>query len=171
MNKRVAVGLYIAAWAGLSASVFFGLVRAGVPIWGSFVLAYLLFFILNGSIAYWYRARQVRLEGKHPPSYFMYLFFPAGFPISVRVPRLIRVVLGVVVSLGGASFVFIGIALAANLGSRNVPHPIGAVAILLILALLGTGFLYVGVRLFVVKNDEALFKRFRFGRTPHDKAA
>ena len=161
MNRRVVIGLYVAAWATVLISVVFALNFAGVSLWLSLVLAYLLFVILNGSIAYRYRAHKLRLEGKQPPSYFTYLFFPSRFQSTVRVPRLIRVVLGIIVSLGGVLFLLMDVVLSLHLELSKVPHPIGTIILLLILALLGAGFLYVGVRLLIMNDDEMLFKRSR----------
>ena len=46
----------------------------------------------------------------------------------------------------------------------QVPHPLGAVVLLLLLASLGAAFMYVGYRLLVMQNDEPLLRPRRVAR-------
>lgn len=161
MNTRVAAGLYVGLWAAASAAVIYVVTGAGISLWLAAVLAYLLFLFVNGSLAYVFRVRQLRREGKPPPSYLSYLFFPKGLreTLSVRntvsVPRPIRVLLGLVISLGGAVLVVGGGFILNDPDFSRMPHPF--VAIFMLVAM-GVAFAYVGLRLIIVKNDEPLLR-------------
>src|SRR5258706_10748984 len=130
MHKLV-VALYFAAWAAIAAGLIYLVTHAGHPFWIAATLAYLLFWVVNGSLVYVFRARQLRREGKQPPSYLMYLFFPKGVRQTVTVLRPLRVLLGILISLGGALFVIVGLMLAGSEFS-SMPHPIGAGAMVLV---------------------------------------
>ena len=147
--------LYFAVWAAVAAGLIYLVTDAGHPFWIAATLAYLLFWIGNGSLIYVFRARQLRREGKQPPSYLMYLFFPKGVRRTVTVPGPLRVLLGILISLGGALFVVVGLILAGSEFS-SMPHPIGAGAMVLVLLVLGAAFVYVGSRLI---NNESLLGR------------
>ena len=169
MNKRLSIGLYLVAWAAALASVVFGLMRAGAPFWLSVLLAYFLFIGLNGTLAYRHRVRQLAREGRRPPSYFKYLLTGGqGFKREVRVPPLVRLVLALIAAIGGTLFLLLALALTYKLVSSEVRDRLAGLAALVVTALLGAGFLYVGVRLFVVKAGEPLFKAL--GRSRSDGA-
>jgi hypothetical protein len=156
MNARVSLALYFVVWVGIAAAVIYLATALGYSLWLAAALAYLLFILVNGSLAYVFRARQLKREGKQPPSYLLYLFFPRGIRHTVEVPRPLRLCLGVIVSVGGGVFVA-GSALAlTDANFSRMPHPLAAVAMLLVL---GIAFAYVGVRLIIVENDEPLFRR------------
>jgi hypothetical protein len=158
MKTRVAMLFYF-VWAALAAGIIYLVTDAGHSFWLAATLAYVLFIFVNGSLAYVFRARQLRREGKQPPSYLMYLFFPKGVRHNVAVPRPLRVLLGILISLGGALFVIVGGLMLTAMDFWRMPHSIGAVAMLLVLLVLGAAFAYVGFRLIIVKKDEPLLRR------------
>jgi hypothetical protein len=166
MNTRVATGLYLVAWIVLSAGIVFGLVHAGISIWAAAALVYLVFTFVNGTLAYRHLARKLAPQGLAPPPYLSYVFFGSRGPGPIRVSRPVRVLLALVVASGGVLFVVMAILLASKLPSPLVPSGVGVLAVL---ALFGCAFIYVGVRLAVVKDDEPLFKRslFRGRHTDH----
>jgi hypothetical protein len=122
-------------------------------------VAYLLFIFVNGSLAYRFRAQQLRREGKQPPSYLWYLFFPKGLRHTVVVPRLLRVLLGIVISVGGVLFVIGGTLMLKELEFSFILHSIRALAAVGVFFVLGLAFAFVGFRLMIVENDEPLFGR------------
>lgn len=163
MNKRVVAALYFALLAAIVVSVAFFAVHAGCPFWLSGLLASLSFIFINGSLAYAHRARKLKMEGKPPPPYLMYLFFPEGISSTVQVPRLIRVILGLPVFLGGSALVLLDGLFLAHKNFSAILHSFGAIALHGVLMLFGAIFMYIGIRLFLVKDDERLFER---GQTP-----
>ena len=149
MNKRLALSLYLALWVAIAAAVIGGIVGAGYPLWTAVVSACLLFVFLNGSLAYGFRARRLRLEGKNPPPYLRYLFLPNGIPrFTEAAPRSTHVLVGIAAALTGAFFLFCGAALAFDAQWSLIPHPIIAAAMCLALAGIGAAFLYLALRLF-----------------------
>jgi hypothetical protein len=79
--------------------------------------------------------------------------------------------LGAVLLIGGSFFVLTGGVILANLDLSKVPHPVGAVVMLLLLSVLGLAIAYVGVRLIVVKKDDLLLKRTKSSQTSDIDAA
>lgn len=156
--RAIAVTIFIGVWGAIAAAVLTFASATGYPFWVGAAVACALFFLVNGSVAYHFRARQLRQEGKEPPSFLVYLFYPK--PISFRdrvaLPRPFRVLLGIVILVGGAFLVLTGTVLLFTLDFAKVPHPVGAVVALVVLASVGVGSLYVGVRLMVMKNDESM---------------
>jgi hypothetical protein len=146
---------YIGFWLVVaSAAIYFGGVF-GLPWWKMSLIAYLLFFVVNGSLAYVNMRRRLESEGKAPRSYLFYLFFPKGVPFS-NVP-LFRVPLGVVIFLGGLSSVAVSVALVLNPPERTL-----SVVASIVLALVAGGMLmYMGVRLVLARSDEPVLKRGR----------
>jgi len=161
---RIAAGLYLAAWTAIATAVIYVLVRAGQPLWLALALASLLFIFVNGSLAYGVRARQLRREGKQPPRYLVYLFFPRGVQSEVALPRPIRIILGIPIALGGALLLVFSCLMPLSTKLSQVPHPLGAVVLPLLLASLGAAFMYVGYRLLVMQNDEPLLRPRRVAR-------
>jgi hypothetical protein len=161
MTPTVIKGAYLALWVALAAGVMYAVMAAGYSFWLAAGLAYVLFFLVNGSLAYRYRARQLKQQGVRPPPFLKYLFFPqpVSFTSPVAVPRPVRVLLGAVILVGGALFVAAGGLILAKLDFSSLAHPVGAVFMLLALAVLGLAIGYVGLRLIVVQNDEPLFSR------------
>jgi hypothetical protein len=160
MKTRVLVALYLVLWATIAAGVIYVAMRAGHSVWVAAPLAYLLFILVNGSLAYFFRARQLRREGKQLPSFLMYVFFPKGVRYTVSVPRPIRVVLGSIIFLGGL-FLMLGGLMLASLDFLRAPYPFGAAAMLLVFVAMGAAFTYIGFRVIIVKDDQPLFKRRR----------
>ena len=133
---------YIGFWLVVaSAAIYFGGVL-GLPWWKMFLVAYLLFFVVNGSLGYVYMSRRLESEGKAPPSYLFYLFFPKGVPFS-NVP-LFRIPLGVVIFLGGLSSIALSVALVLNPPERTL----SVVASIVFLLVAGGLFMYMGAHLF-----------------------
>lgn len=151
MNKHmaVAVGIYLTIWAVMAAGIIYGFVLAGYPWWLGLVATYFLFFFGGSSLAYMLRARQNRLEGREPPPYLTYLFFPQGVPKfkDIEAPKFIQVIVGIVAALGGVFFVGCGAALAFSAEYSRMPHPIVAVIICFVLVGIGVALTYVGWRL------------------------
>ena len=116
-------------------------------------------FVLNAVFAYRYRSRQLRSQGQEPPPFLKYLFFPRPLADRVPMPKPVRVILGVVIFVGGALFLATGGFILVQLDFSKLSHPVGAVFMLLLLSALGLVIAYVGVRLVVMKNDEPLLRR------------
>jgi hypothetical protein len=156
--KATAVAIFIGVWVAIAAAVIYLVSAAGYSFWVGAAAACVLFFLVNGSVAYRFRARQLRQQGMEPPPFLVYLFFPKpiNFKERVALPRPFRVLLGIVILIGGAFLVLAGIGLLFALDLSKVPHPVGAVIGLVVLATIGVGSLYVGVRLMVMKNDEPM---------------
>ena len=119
--------------------------------------AYFLFMVVNGSMAYVFLKRGLEAEGRRPPPYLVYLFVPKGIQQSVAVPRVLRILIGLVIFLGGAGFAAFAIILGLDSTARA--HPAGSAVILLVAGAMGAAFMYVGFRLVVMRADESLFKR------------
>ena len=151
MNKRLgfAIAAYVAVWATVAGGIIYGTVRAGYSTWVGVASAFLLFLFVNGSLAYTARARQFRLEGKEPPPYFQFLFFPQGFPtLKAEAPKVGHFVVGIAAALTGLFFVFCGVALAFDAEWSRISQPILAASLCVILAGMGALFLYFAWRLF-----------------------
>ena len=159
MNVRALTAIYVVFWAAVAGLVVIFMTRAGYSLWFAAVVAYLLFIFLNGSLAYRFRARQLRREGKQPPSYLAYLFFPKGLRHTVAVPRLVRILLGVIIAVGGVLFVIGAALMLKELEFSSMLHPIRTIAAVGVLIVLGSVFAIVGFRLIIVENDEPLFGR------------
>jgi uncharacterized membrane protein len=151
----VVTGIYFAIWAAVLTGVVYAVTNAGYSIWLGVALAYLLFLFLNGSLAYAFLVKKLRQEGKQPPSYVMYVIFPKGYPGHVAVARPIRVILGVVIMLGGTLMVFAGVTIPIS-DFKRMPHPVEAT---LMLVGLGAAFIYTGYRLTVMSDNDSLFRR------------
>jgi hypothetical protein len=100
----------------------------------------------------------MRSEGKEPPPFLVYLFFPKGMSARVPFPRPLRVIVGFVISLGGAALLVLGATIFAAVEFAKLSHPIAAAVVLVLFAALGVPILYVGFRLMVAKDDEPLMK-------------
>ena len=143
MKKRIALASYLALWAALAAGIGFAFVRAGYSAWLGVGSAFLLFFFLNGSLAYWVRVRRFRLEGKEHPHYLKYLFFPEGFPkFSAAAPRSAQIAVGIASALTGTFFTFCGVALAFAGEWSRISSPILMASICVILVGMGAIFLF-----------------------------
>ena len=154
MNKRLALTLYLALWAALSAGVIFCLTRAGYPLWAAVVSAFLLFVFVNGSLAYRAHTRRLKLEGKKAPPYLQYIFFPSGVPkFKAEAPRSTHVLVGLAAALAGVFFVFCGVALAFDGKWSRIEHPFVVATICFVLAGIGAAFLYVAWRLFAFRSS------------------
>ena len=149
MNKRLALASYIALWAAVVGGIIYGIVRTGYPTWVAVASAFLLFFFVNGSLAYRIRVRQLRLEGKVLPPYLQYLFFPRGSPkYKDEAPRFSHLLVGIAAALTGIFFTFCGVALAFEGQWSRIPNPILVAIFCAILVGMGAAFLYLAWRLF-----------------------
>lgn len=159
MKRHLFLAAYLGLWATIAALVvYFGRV-IGLQWWLAALVAYLLFFVVNGSMAYVSVKRRLEAEGIRPPSYLAYLFFPMRLQQSVAVPRVLRIFIGIVIFLGGAAFIAVSIILGLDFTARV--RPVGAAGVVIVMAVLGATFVYVGIRLMVVRADESLFNRLR----------
>ena len=162
MNKRLgfALAAYLAIWAFVATAIVYGLVRAGYPTWVAVISAFLLFVFVNGSLAYRARARQLRLEGKEPPPYFKFLLFPQGLPkFKEQAPKFDHFLVGIAAAITGLFFLFCGVGLAFGADWSRVSQPMLVASICLVLAGIGTLFLYLA------------WRAFAFTRTPPTNVA
>jgi hypothetical protein len=151
MNRRLAFALaaYLAIWTSLAACIVYGTVQAGYPAWVAVVSTFLLFVFVNGSLAYTARARQLRLEGKEPPPYVTFLFFPQGFPkFKEQAPKFDHVLVGIAAAVTGLFFLFCGAGLAFGADWPRISQPILLASICLVLGGIGAVFLYLALRAF-----------------------
>jgi hypothetical protein len=138
---------YLALWAAIAGGVIYGVLLAGYSAWISVASAFLLFVFVNGSLAYRARIRQVRLEGKEPPRYLQYLFFPQGLPkFKQEASRSTHLLVGIAAALTGVFFVFCGLALAFDAQWSRISQPLLIAAICIVLAGIGAAFLYLSWR-------------------------
>jgi hypothetical protein len=80
-------------------------------------------------------------------------FFQRHAESEVRLPRLVRVLLGVLVVLAAAGFVFLGaVLLPHRLQMPHPPHAIGTLLFGAFLVALGLGFGFIGMRLVLLKQ-------------------
>jgi hypothetical protein len=152
MTKRIAIVVYLGLWIVIAAGVIFAFAALGQPLWLSANVAFLFFIVVNGTLAYRYRSRQMRAAGQEPPSYLVYLLRPFATlfatPVTTRVsiPKSVRILLGIMISAGGLFFLFIAATMLAQDGSRHSP-PLVIFALVGVLGILGTAFSYIGIRL------------------------
>ena len=148
MRLRLALAVYLALWAAVAGGMIYGVVRVGYSAWVAVAFAFLLFVFVNGSLANRARVRQLRLEGKEPPRYLQYLFFPRGSPnFKQEAPRSTHLLVGVATALTGAFFVFCGVALAFDAEWSRISQSHLVAAICILLASIGAAFLYLSWRL------------------------
>lgn len=159
MKRQLFKAVYLGMWAAVTGGVVYFGHAWGVSWWGSLLVAYLLFVFVNGSMAYVWVKRRLESEGKQPPSYLCYLFLPGGIRQRIVVPRVVRIVLGLAIFAGGVAFEFAALVLGPSSTTRV--HSVGAVALLVVLAVFGAAFIYVGFRLIVMRENEALLSRAR----------
>jgi hypothetical protein len=145
MKRQLVFATYIAYvgfWLAVAAAAIYFGGLFGQPWWKMFLFAYLLFFVVNGSLAYVSMKRRLESEGKVPSWYLSYLFFPRGVPFS-SAPRFVRIPLGVVIFLGG----LISVALSVGLVVKPPERTLSVVASIVFLLVAGGLFMYMGVRL------------------------
>ena len=171
MNRRLLAGLYFALWAVLLVCLVYFAVRNGYSILLSLLAASLLFQIANGSLAYMGRLRRLEPGETLGQSYLQYLFFPNGLKQTIEVPRILRLVLGFVVTCGGILFLLLGAYFATFLLSSSALKLIIAGAGALLVGGLGAAISYVGFRLLIAKNGEPLFGKKRPKATDGPHAA
>ena len=150
MNKRLGIALagYLALWAGAAGGIIYGMLLAGYSARVGVASAFVLFLFVNGSLAHRARVRQFRLEGKEPPSYFQFLFFPQGFPkFKEQAPRFDHFLVGIAAALTGLFLVFCGVGLAFAGDWSRVSQPVLLASVCVILAAIGVVFLYLAWRL------------------------
>jgi hypothetical protein len=140
MKLKLVVTLYLGFWVGIAAVLAYFGVGIGVPVWATAVSISVVFFIVNGSLAYVYRSRQLKREGQMPPGYVNYLFQTQKISDPIQVPATVRVALSLIVAFGAALFVFAGGVLI--LGAKNSSQLLAGC----ILLALGLAFAYVAYR-------------------------
>lgn len=116
--------------------------------------------LITGTLAYVLRSRELRRQGLKPPSFLKYILNTGPLPNQVRVPRSVRVVLGLVVLAGGTFFVLVGVMVLSDHQIWNrIQNPlVWGLFVLVFFVGLGAAMGYVGFRLIVVKDRENLFK-------------
>jgi len=156
MKLRLLVALYLALWVAVAVVLAYFGTAVGASPWVTAGGVFVAFFFINGSLAYVFRSRQLKREGQTPPSYINYLFQTDKFNEPRRVPALIRIALGLIVSFGAALFVFAGgIFILAHKSS-------GELFAGCILFSLGAAFAYVGYRVIRMNHpNRRLFGRDR----------
>jgi hypothetical protein len=159
MKATIVKVSYLGLWLALAGAVVYFAMAQGYSLWLAAVLVYVLFVLVNGTLSYRFRARELRQEGRVPPPFLTYLFFPKPLKLGgdVAVPRPLRLLLGIVVFLGGVFFVATGVLILVNLDLSTVVHRTGAVTMLVAFAVLGLAISYVGWRVLVVKDGDRLF--------------
>lgn len=140
MKLKLLVAMYLGSWVGLAAVLAYFGVGIGVPVWATAVSVFVVFFFVNGSLAYVYRSRHLKREGQTPPGYVNYLFQTQKISDPVQVPAPVRVALGLIVAFGAALFVLAGGVLI--LGAKNSGQLLAGC----ILLALGSAFAYVAYR-------------------------
>jgi hypothetical protein len=151
MTKRIAIAVYLSLWIVIAAGVIFAITALGQSLWLAAGLAFLLFVVVNGTLAYRYRSRQVRAADQEPPSYLIYLLKPFATtfatPVTARVsvPRPLRIFLGIIVFVGGLFFLLIA-AMLVQAENRHA-QPLIVFAAVGIIGVLGVAFSYMGIRL------------------------
>ena len=166
-TRATVVAIFFGVWIAIAAVVIYFASVLGYSSWSGVAAALVLFFLANGSLAYLYRARQLRQQGKEPPPFLVYLFFPKplNFREPVRLSRPFRVLLGIVVVIGGVFLVLAGTVILFTQDVSKFPHPVGGVIALVVLASVGVGSVYVGMRLMVMKDDEPMLMRRKRNET------
>ena len=140
MKIKLLVALYLGIWIGLGAVVAYFGEKNGVAAWVSAVVTFVVFFFVNGTLAYIFKTRQLKREGKIPPAYASFMFQTQNINQPMQVPSLVRVALGLVVIVGAGLFMFAGGVLVV--AAKQSGYLVGGG----ILLLLGTAFAYVGYR-------------------------
>lgn len=126
--------------------------------WTTIIYILLGLFLLNGTIAYYFRSRQMKQQGLKPQNYLAYLFYPNRKLLSEKVwmPTSLRLVLGLIIFISGALFIFFGIVILKDfqIGQNGI---FSLLLLLLIFIGLGSIFGYVGIRL--IRSDSLLQKK------------
>jgi hypothetical protein len=151
----LASAAYLAVWAAVVGGIVYGTAQAGYSAWLGVGAAFLLFVFVNGSLAYRASARQLRLEGKEPPPYVRYLFFPQGSSKwKEEAPRFEHLLVGIAAALTGMFFVFCGVALAFDAAWSRISQPLLVAGVCIVVASIGVAFLYLAWRLLALKTPE-----------------
>lgn len=153
MNKPVALTVYLALWAVAVGGIIHWMHGSGYSLLIAVACAYLLFVVVNGSIAYRVHVLRNRSEGKQPQPYLRYLFLPPGITkLKEEAPGSAHRLVGVVALVAGVFFVFCAIALAFDAEWSRIPNPALAVALCLIPGSIGVTLLYTAWRLFAFRG-------------------
>ncbi len=146
---RLALAAYVAIWVCVAAGVVYGIVLAGYPVWLAVVSAFLVFALVNGSLAYRARAKQLRLEGREVPGYFTFLFFPGGVPkAKEQASKFDHVLVGTAAAITGLFLLFCGAGLALGADWSRMAQPMLAAGLCFALGAIGALFLYIAWRAF-----------------------
>lgn len=156
MKLRLLVGLYLGLWVTLAVVLAYFGMAVGVSPWVTVGGVFVTFFFINGSLAYVFRSRQLKREGRTPPSYINYVFQTDRFNQPAQVPALVRIALGLIVIFGAALFLFAG-------GVFMLTHKSsGQLFAGCLLFSLGAAFAYVGYRVIRMNHpSRRLFGRDR----------
>ena len=152
MDKRLRLALtaYLSLWAAIAAGVIYGIVRAGYSIWLAVTAAFLMFFIVNGSLSYGFQVRKLRAEGKPAPRYFQYLLFPKGRPkFKDEAPGSTHVLVGIAAMLLGGFILFCGIALVWDGQWSRISEPYVVAASCAVVIGVGASLLYSGWKILI----------------------
>ena len=141
MTTTLLGATYLGIWAALAAGCIYGGMAAGHSPLVMAGLVFVMFFVVNGCLAYFLRSRQLRLQGEQPPRFVNYLFQTDKLGQPLKFPSAIRVSLGLVVIFGGALFVFGGGVFVFSGFDRLATLLVG-----FFFVSLGTAFAYVGYR-------------------------
>ena len=158
MSNRLPLALaaYLSLWAAIGAGIVYGTVQAGYSAWAGGMVAFLIFLFLNGSLAYRARVRQMRSEGKEPPRYLEYIFFPAGPPKAKEAaPRSTHFIAGAVAAAMGLFLLFCGVALAFSAQWSRISEPVLGAGICVVLSGIGALLLYFAWRCFTLVRKPA----------------
>ena len=148
MKKQVALAAYWILWAALTAIVIHVAGRFGISLWEAGALAFLSFIFVNGTAAYSIHAKRLRSEGREPPPYLEYVFFPKGAPRSTEeAPRSQKLFVAALAGVMGAFLVYCGVALALDGEFSRIPHPIAAGLLCFVISGIGAMLLYLTWRL------------------------
>jgi len=170
MNIRTIFAFYITLWVAVASGVIYGIVvigtSAGLALRYSvglgWIVVALLFLFVNGSVAYRFRSRLLRLEGKTPPPYLQYIFFRKGFDnfkkelspknLKNEAPRSLQIIVGILTAITGMFFVGCGVALALDAEYSHIQHPIQAILSFMPIASIGCALLYLAWKMMARRN-------------------
>jgi len=153
MSKHVLLISYLAAWALLTGCLIFAAIHAGWQLWPVVLGLQLLFFLVNGALAYTAVLRNCKVDQRQPPSYVSFLFHGWRAPkLNEVAPPYLHVFVGTMTAVFGSFLVFCGVALANGADWSNIPDRLVVAAICLVPVLIGATCLWVAWRVFVSRR-------------------
>lgn len=123
------------------------------------VVILLVWFLVSGAVAYRYRSRHKRSLGQKPPPFLAYLFAPfrTAFNDRLSIPRPLRIVLGLILGVGGVLSTLAAIVVFSEAQARNSGVVSGYVLVAIFVGLAIVS-LSIGFRLITMKSEtEYLF--------------